>query len=495
MRIEYTTSEVKLGDRYWSLGTKIGSGGFGIVLEATSEGMGQCVAKFIPKDPGAEREMLFVDLVGARNVVPVIDSGEVDDQWILIMPRAERSLRDRLKAGEMNEDEVVAAIKDAADALVDLKGRQVVHRDIKPENTLLLDGHWCLGDFGISRYAEATTETGTRKHAFTAAYAAPERWRDERATDATDVYSLGVMSYEMLSGTLPFTGSREELRNGHLHQPVPSLYGVTPNLSALVVECMAKPPGARPSANAIAERLRAFKVEVSGEVRGGLTKLRESNLEEVVSQRKAESEAFAARSAAEQRKELYQTGEMMLENMSMKLYETILSSASAAEATRPAVGWTIKLGKASLSVGTAAATSPNPWLWEEPVFDVVAHTKISINIPVRNNYQGRSHSLWFCDALEEGQYQWFETSFMVTPIIPQRGLINPFALDPGEEAAQALWKGVGSHQVAWPFEPLHASSLDSFIDRWASWLADAASGRLKHPSQMPERSTKNSWRS
>ena len=168
--------KVKLRDRSWSLGSEVGSGGFGVVVEAASEGMDQCVAKFVPKDSGAGRELLFVDLDGVRNVVPVIDSGETGDHWILVMPRAERSLRDRLNVGDMNEKEAVAAMKDVTDALVDLTDR-VVHRDIKPENTLLLGGIWCLGDFGISRYAEATTATDTRKHALTAAYAAPERWR------------------------------------------------------------------------------------------------------------------------------------------------------------------------------------------------------------------------------------------------------------------------------------------------------------------------------
>ena len=485
--------KVKLRDRSWSLGSEVGSGGFGVVVEAASEGMDQCVAKFVPKDPGAGRELLFVDLDGVRNVVPVIDSGETGDHWILVMPRAEHSLRDRLNVGDMNEKEAVAAMKDVTDALVDLTDR-VVHRDIKPENTLLLGGIWCLGDFGISRYAEATTATDTRKHALTAAYAAPERWRSERATGATDVYSLGVMAYEMLCGTRPFTGSREELREGHLHRAVPTLAGVEANLAALVAECMAKPPGARPSAKAIAERLGAFAVVEGGKDRGGLAKLRESNLKEVASQRKAESEASAKRSASEQRRELFQTGEAMLEGVSMALYEAIRSAASAAEATPPAAGWTIKLGDASLIFGSVFETSPRPWYREAPAFDVVAHAQISVNVPTLHHSGGRSHSLWYCDAREEGRFQWFETAFMVTPVFPQQPIIGPFALDPGKESSQAFWRAWGSFQLARPFEPLQANSLDSFVDRWASWFADAVSGRLRYPSRMPERPTKNSWR-
>src|SRR5207249_9510398 len=90
-------------------------------------------------------------------------------------------------------------------ALVDLN-RKIVHRDLKPENVLLLGDSWCLADFGISRYAEATTAPDTQKFALSPPYAAPERWRAERASSATDVYSLGVIAYEMLSGSRPFPG-------------------------------------------------------------------------------------------------------------------------------------------------------------------------------------------------------------------------------------------------------------------------------------------------
>lgn len=77
-----------------------------------------------------------------------------------------------------------------ATALAASDGR-VVHRDLKPENVLYLDGHWCLADFGIARHAEASTALDTRKLAMDPHYAAPERWRFERATSAADVYSLG----------------------------------------------------------------------------------------------------------------------------------------------------------------------------------------------------------------------------------------------------------------------------------------------------------------
>jgi eukaryotic-like serine/threonine-protein kinase len=122
--------------------------------------------------------------------------------------RADRSLRQHLAevTGPLAIAEAVTVLADIATALTDLDWRGVVHRDLKPENVLLLDGRWCLADFGISRYAEATTSPDTRQYALSPPYAAPERWRYQRASSATDVYSVGVIAYELLSRSLPFKG-------------------------------------------------------------------------------------------------------------------------------------------------------------------------------------------------------------------------------------------------------------------------------------------------
>ncbi len=239
-------------NREWSIGGRIDGGGFGQVFIASSPDFGSpAVAKMVPKAPGTQRELLFVDLGGARNVVPIIDSGETHDSWVLIMPRAEKSLRQHLNeaasGGPLAVSDGLAILSDVATALVDLDGK-VVHRDLKPQNILLLDGNWCLADFGISRYVEATTAPDTLKFALSWQYAAPERWRGERATAATDVYSLGVIAYELLSGSRPFAGpAQHDFREQHLHSTPPSLGNVPARLGALVDECLFKAPEARPT--------------------------------------------------------------------------------------------------------------------------------------------------------------------------------------------------------------------------------------------------------
>jgi hypothetical protein len=127
---------------------------------------------------------------------------------------------------------------------------------------------------------------------------------------------------------------------------------------------------------------------------------------------------------------------------------------------------------------------------------VIASATLSLKVPSNQyGYEGRSHSLWYSDAQVEGQYQWFETAFMDTPLRTVTGTMDPFALNPHHEARTAISRVMGMHQVAWPFTPLVIGDLGEFIGRWATWFAQAATGRLAHPSHMPERNPQGSWRS
>ena len=82
-----------------------------------------------------------------------------------------------------------------------------------------------------------------------------------------------------------------------------------------------------------------------------------------------------------------------------------------------------------------------------PVFEVISHSALSVTFPRTRypEYAGRSHSLWgLCDAQETGRYQWFETAFMISPLIPRMSEEDPFALNPGGDAAQAVGRVTGS---------------------------------------------------
>ncbi len=484
----------------WELGDKIGSGGFGTVYTAKSPLCECAVAKIVPKSPSANRELLFIsnnDLNGVQNVIPVIDRGETDNDFVLIMPRAEKSLRQYLNetTNQFCFPKVVEILSDIATGLVDIEKKEIIHRDIKPENVLLLNDHWCLADFGISRYAESTTAPDTRKFALSPSYAAPERWRNERASIATDIYSLGIIAYELLSESPPFTGPMyEDFREQHLQNNPQPLSNVPPAMEALVNECLYKHAKARPSPTAVLHRLEKIGTDKPLE---GLAKLEEANLAEVT--RKGESSLRQSKqiSEAKQRKELFSIASEELIKFTDSLQEQIIQAASAATPKVNSNGWIIQLGQARLEFKEAAMALQHSYI---PNFDVIAYASLLLHTPPSNGYKGRSHSFWYADAQESERYQWFETAFMVSPLIPKIRkrlsqdpfVQNPFALSPNKNSAEAVRPGMGKFQVAWPFTPLIAGDLDEFINRWTGWFADAANGQLRR--SQPELPTEGSWR-
>jgi len=478
----------------WEAGDELGSGGFGRVFAAVGDDGRSGVVKLVPKEPGAERELLFVDLGGARNVVPVVDTGETDDSWVLVMPRAEESLADHLdRLGALTVEHVLPVLVDIATALTDLNGR-VVHRDLKPHNVLLLDGRWCLADFGISRYAEASTAPDTRKFAMSPPYAAPERWRAERATSATDVYAIGVIAHQLLTATLPFPGPTvEQFRDQHLHGEPPPVPGIPPRLASLISETLYKAPEARPTPADILTRLERAGTppRLAGAARLG--SVYQAEAARRAGQVQSES---AAQSEEERRATLASSAQRSYQTLSAELAELINQEVAAAAITpTPDGSWSVELAGAGLSLSAPVRTGHGSWGGPPPAFDVTASASIGVRVPPnRFGYQGRSHSLYFCDARAEGVYGWYETAFMHSPFLGGISREAPFALDPGPSAAVALAPVMAEYQLAWPFTELMIGDADEFMDRWLSWFAAAAAGELQVPGTMPERDPYGSWR-
>ena len=486
MKERVLPSEIKL-ERTWRLGPQLGEGGFARVFLAQDESENPAVVKLVPKEPGTDREMLFVELDGVPNVMPLLDSGESDDYWVLVMPRAEKSLRDYLnETSGLTTNEAISVLADIAEALVAVGARDVVHRDIKPENILILDGRWHVADFGIARYAEATTAPDTLKHAKTAPYAAPEQWREERATSATDVYALGIIAHELLAGEQPFGGP--DYRHQHLEELPPTILGIPDRLRSLVGECLYKPPGARPRPENLLTRLKdSLKSSSPAESR-----LQQADAYAVERQTEAARQQSAAQAEAERRYELHAASEQALDGILALLdrrikdnapsIQTSLSTSLMRWALNDAAMWVD--GSKSMGVGRDQSLP----------FEVINHTRISISIPAdRRGYIGRSHSLWYCDAQEQGIFRWYETAFMET----FRGGVPfvPFAMPPySSDASLALSPAMHTHQVAWPFMPIDQGDDENFIERWMGWFGEAAQGQMRYPSQVPELNPSGSWR-
>jgi eukaryotic-like serine/threonine-protein kinase len=489
------TKEVHL-TKVWQIGEKLDGdkGGFGQVFNAKGEDGVEVVAKFVPKEPGASRELLFIDLKGVRNVVPIIDSGETDSDYVLIMPRAEKSLRRYIhENGTILLEDAIPILLDVLATLEDLEGK-VVHRDIKPENILLLNGKWCLADFGISRYAEMTTSSHSHKFSMSPPYAAPERWRAQRATAATDVYALGIVGYELVSGIRPFSGPEpEDYREQHLSERPARLSAGPSPFADLIDETLYKPQESRPRPSNFATRLSSIAQPSPTIV---IEALQQANSAEV--NRKAENAVKTSKVQTEmERRTLLQDAAIQsLEKISLTLRDAITSSAPSAELARGSnVTWFIRMNYATLEFTPITIPIITDWEYADPPsIEVVAMVDLVLKT-TKPNYgkEGRSHSLWYCDAKEKGQFEWHEVAFMLSPLYSKSSSMEPFALDPGRDAALALTPTMAHVQAAWPFTALKDENLVEFVQRWGTWFALTSQNGYQLPDQMPEKNT-GTWR-
>lgn len=477
----------------WMTHEQLGSGGFGKVYAAESELGTDYVVKLVPRTEGASREQLFVDIDGAFNTIPVVESGKTDTDWVLVMPRADMSLRQRINDSAVSVDDSVKIIKDTAAALVSIDGK-VVHRDIKPENILLYKGSWCLADFGISRYAEASTAPDTQKYAWSEPYAGPERWRAEHADIKTDVYSLGIVGYELLTGKRPFEGpAREDYRQQHLHSTPPNMDGIKPQLADLIDECLYKPTATRPQPANLLARLEKFENSPSAI---SIPQLQQANRHQVERISEQAAEQSKAKTHYEQREALFQNANDQLVRLSNILADTVIENAPTATITnRVNSSWLLRLGEAKMQFSPITHNIIPEWDGVEPSFDVAAYADISVTSSRDQfGYKGRSHSLWFCNATSSDEYGWHEVAFMISPFIQKRYSIDPFTLPPGRDSGVALSNITGSHQVAVPLKRISSENSHQFIEWWAMYLAASSENGCRMPTTMPEPPSNNGWR-
>ena len=190
------------------------------------------------------------------NIVQVYDRGDTGDgsSYIAMEYVSGGTLKERLdERGPIEPDRALAATAQVAEALWAAHERGVIHRDIKPQNILLTEtGHLKVTDFGIARAASAVTISATNAVFGTAGYLSPEQALGEPATPRSDLYSLGIVLYEMLTGIVPYRADNPvAVCMKHVTEPLRPPRKVDPTIpaavDALVVKMLAKDPADRPA--------------------------------------------------------------------------------------------------------------------------------------------------------------------------------------------------------------------------------------------------------
>ncbi|HEY6016442.1 MAG TPA: protein kinase, partial [Gaiellaceae bacterium] len=270
-----------LADRY-TIERELGRGGMATVYLALDARHHRRVAVKVLHPElsaviGSERFLKEIEVTAGLqhpHILPLFDSGDVEGQLYYVMPFVEgETLRARLeREKQLPIDVAVRIATEVASALEYAHKRHVVHRDIKPENILLHDGAALVADFGIALAVqdaggERMTQTGLSLG--TPQYMAPEQaMGDKSVGPRADIYALGAVTYEMLAGEPPFTGSSAQAIVAKMltDDPAPpsrQRRSISPSLEAAVLRALEKLPADRwPSAQAFADAMTATHVAV-----------------------------------------------------------------------------------------------------------------------------------------------------------------------------------------------------------------------------------------
>ncbi len=242
--------------------SRLGQGGMGAVYLADDTRLGRRVAlKILPPEVASDPERMHRFVQEARlasslthpNVATIFEIGQHQDLWFLAMEYVEGSpLNERIGAGPMKTSDIVAIGIQVADALDDAHSKGIVHRDIKPANLMLTRrGYVKVLDFGLAKQQAAPNPEETQLMTSvgvvlgTLAYMSPEQALGRDVDHRTDIFSLGVVLYEMATGRLPFSGSNAQETMAHILQSQPEAmarfnYELPEGLDRVVRKCLEK---------------------------------------------------------------------------------------------------------------------------------------------------------------------------------------------------------------------------------------------------------------
>ena len=232
-----------LGNRYEII-EKIGGGGMAVVYKAKCHLLNRFVAVKVLRNEYINdkdlvnkfrRESQAVASLSHPNIVNVYDVGELDDMYYIVMEMVTGKTLKRIiqEKGTLHQEEIIHYTKQIARALQHAHENYVVHRDIKPQNILITEDHLAkITDFGIALSSDSATLTNAGNLVGSVHYFSPEQARGGYTDAKTDLYSLGIVMYEMATGKLPFEGeSPITIALKHLHEEMELPSAINPSIS------------------------------------------------------------------------------------------------------------------------------------------------------------------------------------------------------------------------------------------------------------------------
>jgi serine/threonine protein kinase len=251
----------------YEIGHKLGGGVFGVVYKARKESIGKAYAiKFLKVDDPSVKSQVLRELeqvslfaqVDHPNLVSIEDKGVIDGIPFIVMGYAgEDTLKDRLEDGALSEEEALRVFVQICRGVQALHDRSLIHFDLKPANVFLKGDIARVGDYGLSKLI-STSRMSLSFGRGTPYYMAPEML-ERRGDHRSDIYSLGVILFECLSGQVPFQGDSEwEVLRGHENEPVRYPDSIAPQYQRLLAGMLEKDPDQRiQSLDEVLQMLRA----------------------------------------------------------------------------------------------------------------------------------------------------------------------------------------------------------------------------------------------
>ena len=248
----------KINDRYQIIKT-LGEGGMANVYLAHDTYLDRNVAVKVLRGDLAndekfvrrfQREALSATSLSHPNIVEIYDVGEDDGQYYIVMEYVDgKTLKQVLKQrGHLSVTEVVDIMLQVTDGMAHAHDAYIIHRDIKPQNIMILsNGMIKITDFGVAIALNSTQLTQTNSVMGTVHYIPPEQANGKGSTIRSDIYSMGIMMYELLTGLLPYKGDNAvEIALKHLREPLPSVRkfdsSIPQSIENVIIKATAKNP-------------------------------------------------------------------------------------------------------------------------------------------------------------------------------------------------------------------------------------------------------------